>query len=157
MPTRRSADTSPDLFSTAPPARAHEPLAVSEPAAKAKPEDQAAQPRHVLPKDLAAALKRLHDAEFAALLSAVTTEARRRNALAPTSTTERPPAATKPARRQVPAQDDAGSLPTAKINAVRAAFKAGVKLSTIARQFGISQSHVRKALAAEGRDQKSRR
>jgi hypothetical protein len=36
-----------------------------------------------------------------------------------------------------------------KLNAVRAAFKAGVKPSTIARQFGISQADVRKALAAE--------
>jgi len=157
MPARRSADTSPDLFSTAPLTRAQEPLVVPEPAAKAKPEDQAAQPRHVLPKDLAAALKRLHDAEFAALLSAVTTETRRRNAPLPASTMEQPSADAKPARRQVLAQDDAGSLPTAKVNAVRAAFKAGVKLSTIARQFGISQSDVRKALAAEGRDQKSRR
>lgn len=33
-----------------------------------------------------------------------------------------------------------------KLNAVRAAFKAGVKLSVVARQFGISQSDVRKAL-----------
>jgi transposase-like protein len=44
-----------------------------------------------------------------------------------------------------------------KLNAVRAAFKAGVRPSAIARQFGISQSDVRKALATEGRDQKSKR
>jgi len=36
----------------------------------------------------------------------------------------------------------------AKLNAVRAAFKAGVTPSRIARQFGISQSDVRKALAS---------
>jgi transposase-like protein len=38
-------------------------------------------------------------------------------------------------------------LTHAKINAVRAAFKAGVTPSRIARHFGISQSDVRKALA----------
>jgi hypothetical protein len=36
------------------------------------------------------------------------------------------------------------------INAVRAAFKAGVTPSRIARQFGISQTDVRRALTAEG-------
>jgi hypothetical protein len=44
-------------------------------------------------------------------------------------------------------QDGASSLTTGKLNAVRAAFKAGVKPSAIARQFEISQSDVRKALA----------
>jgi transposase-like protein len=38
-------------------------------------------------------------------------------------------------------------LTTGRLNAVRAAFKAGVKPSAIARQFGISQSDVRKALS----------
>jgi hypothetical protein len=37
-------------------------------------------------------------------------------------------------------------LTQGKLNAVRAAFKAGVTPSRIARQFGISQSDVRKAL-----------
>jgi hypothetical protein len=54
---------------------------------------------------------------------------------------------TNPQRRQEPAEDGAGSLTTNKLNAVRAAFKAGVKPSAIARQFGISQSDVRKALS----------
>jgi transposase-like protein len=43
------------------------------------------------------------------------------------------------------------SLTTGKLNAVRAAFRAGVRPSAIARQFGISQADVKKALAAEGR------
>ena len=38
-------------------------------------------------------------------------------------------------------------LTQGKLNAVRAAFKAGVTPSRIARQIGISQSNVRKALA----------
>jgi predicted transcriptional regulator len=41
------------------------------------------------------------------------------------------------------------SLTQGKLNAVRAAFKAGVTPSRIARQFGISQSDVRKALAGD--------
>jgi hypothetical protein len=39
------------------------------------------------------------------------------------------------------------SLPQGKLNAVRAAFKAGVTPARIARQFGLSHSSVRKALA----------
>ena len=41
------------------------------------------------------------------------------------------------------------SLTRGKINAVRAAVKAGIKPSVIARQFGISQSDVRKVLASD--------
>jgi len=40
-------------------------------------------------------------------------------------------------------------LPQGKLNAIRAAFKAGVRPSRIARQFGISQSDVKKALASD--------
>jgi len=41
------------------------------------------------------------------------------------------------------------SLTIGKLNAVRAAFKAGVTLARIARQFGITQSEVRQAIASE--------
>jgi len=40
-------------------------------------------------------------------------------------------------------------LTQGKLNAVRAAFKAGVTPSRIARQFGISQADVPKALARD--------
>jgi hypothetical protein len=50
-------------------------------------------------------------------------------------------------------------LPTAvaagQLNAVRAAFKAGVTPARIARQFGLSHSDVRKALASEASEQGS--
>jgi predicted transcriptional regulator len=36
------------------------------------------------------------------------------------------------------------------LNAVRAAFKAGVTPSKIAKEFGISQADVRKVIASEG-------
>ena len=142
MPTRRSAETTPDLFSAAPTPRAPESPAV--PQGKAVPDNSAAQTRYLLPKDLAGALRRLDDTEVDTLLAAVTSEAERRGV-------------PRPSASKAPTLEDAGrSLTTGKLNAVRAAFKAGVKPSAIARKFGISQSDVRKALATE-RDRKSRR
>ena len=41
------------------------------------------------------------------------------------------------------------SLTTSKLNAVRAAFRAGVKPRQIGRQFGLSDADVRKALAGD--------
>jgi len=101
--------------------------------------------RHLLPKDLAGALRHLEDAEIDALLVAVTTEAERRGRF-------RQNQKKKPrARREIGSR-----LTSGQQNAVRAAFKAGVKPSAIARQFRISQSEVRKALAKEERKSKSR-
>ncbi len=100
-----------------------------------------------MPEDLAGALKRLHDVEIDALHAAFTTEAERRGRRLPGPVKEKPVAYAKPQRRQETAEDAAGSLTTGKLNAVRAAFKAGVKPSAIAKQFGILQSDVRRALA----------
>ena len=86
----------------------------------------------------------MDDVEIDALLAAVTTEAERRGRRPPSPAKEKPAADAKPQRRQ---ENGGGSLTTGKLNAVRAAFKAGVKPSAIARQFGISQSDVKKALA----------
>jgi len=52
-------------------------------------------------------------------------------------------------RRQKRTKEVAPPLAQGKLNAVRAAFKAGVRPSRIAREFGISQSDVRKALASD--------
>jgi len=111
------------------------------PQGKAEPDNSASQTRYLLPKDLAGALKRLDDIEVDALLAAVTSEAERRGRL-PRASASRAPRL----------EDAGGSLTKSKLNAVRAAFKAGVKPSAIARQFGISQADVRKTLAAAGRD-----
>jgi hypothetical protein len=137
MPARRSADTTPDLFSVAP-AKA----VVSH--RNPNRNNPAPQPRPLLPKDLAGALKHLGDAELDALRAAVTTEAERRGRLRPTQ-------GKAPRTRQ--AEDDS-RLTSGQQNAVRAAFKAGVKPSAIARQFRIPQSEVRKALAAAVRQSK---
>ncbi|SDB57634.1 hypothetical protein SAMN02982931_04593 [Bauldia litoralis] len=42
--------------------------------------------------------------------------------------------------------DAAASLPQGKLNAIRAAVKAGVKPNVIARQFGVSLAAIKKAL-----------
>jgi DNA invertase Pin-like site-specific DNA recombinase len=107
-----------------------------------------------LPKDLAGALERLADAEVDSLLVAITAEAKRRGRPMPVS--QRRPSA--PDTRSPPLRAAAGgaaSLTTGKLNAVRAAFKAGVRPAAIARQFGISQAEVKRALASE--EQKARR
>jgi hypothetical protein len=143
MPTRRSAETTPDLFSAPPTTKAPAPLAT--PQSKANTGSLASQPRHFLPKDLAGALKRLDDTEIDALLVAVSAEAERRGRMPSGRAKEKP------------TTDGTGSLTTGKLNAVRAAFKAGVKPSAIARQFGISQTDIRTALATEGRHRKSGR
>jgi hypothetical protein len=141
MPTRRRADTTPDLFASLP-ARADAPEQPTELG------DHAARPKHLLPKDLAGALTRLADAEFDALLAAVTAEAKRRGRPGPTSREGGPTTAGSRSGRA----PDVGpsSLTTGKLNAVRAAFRAGVKPAAIARQFGISQADVKNALAGYG-------
>ena len=145
MPTRRPAETTPDLFSAPPTVTEAGPSWAVFP--KGKPDSMASQKRHLLPGDLAGALKRLDDVEIDALLAAVTTEAERRGRRPPDPAKEKRMTDAKPQRRQDVAEDGAGSLTTGRLNAVRAAFKAGVKPPAIARQFGISQSDVRKALA----------
>jgi hypothetical protein len=69
--------------------------------------------------------------EIDALLVAATTEAERRGRRPPGPAKEKPGAGGKPQRRQQISQDVAGSLTAGKLNAVRAAFKAGVKPSAI--------------------------
>jgi hypothetical protein len=95
--------------------------------------------RHVLPKDLPAAIKQLGDQELDRLQVAVLAEQKRRG---------RKPAVSVQAPDK-PREVAAVHLTPGKMNAVRAAFKAGVKPSQIARLFGLSQSDVRKVLASD--------
>jgi len=96
-------------------------------------------PQYLLPRDLSNGIKQLTDQEFDRLLAAVLAEQKRRG--------KRLPVSPKPSRK--PAVQESGpALAPAKVNAVRAAFKAGVPPSRIARQFGISNADVRKALAS---------
>ena len=86
-------------------------------------------------------VRHLNDRELDQLLSAVIAEQRRRG---------KTPSAEISRKQRVEVAATA-PLTQGKLNAVRAAFKAGVTPSRIARQFGISQSDVRKALASEMR------
>ena len=96
--------------------------------------------RHVLPKDLPGAIKQLDDQELDRLLTAVVAEQKRRG---------RKPAVSVETAEKSRIEEAAVHLTPGKLNAVRAAFKAGVKPSQIAKQFGLSQSDVRKALASD--------
>ncbi len=118
--------------------------------------------RHVLPKNLPNALKHLSDGELNLIYAATIEEIKRRGRMPQGIETDlktlrnrldvRPnvmkmrSAATE--KRQVV---DIAEVPLAqgKLNAVRAAFKADVTPTRIAREFGISQSNVRKALASD--------
>jgi hypothetical protein len=104
--------------------------------------------RHILPDDLPNAIKHLSDRELDLLITASLEEAKRRGRAPPGVQAESVPNRSSPTgnRRQVVATV---SLTRGQINAVHAAFKAGIKPSMIARQFGLSQSDVRKVLASD--------
>ncbi len=89
----------------------------------------AAASRHVLPNDLPTAIKHLEDQELDRMKSPV-----------PDKT---------PNKRSV--QATAVSLTPGKLSAVRAAFKAGVTPTKIAKEFGLSQADVRSVIASEKR------
>ncbi len=122
----------PDLFSA--PAREQAALTPSPtiPAA----DNAASSPRHILPNDLPTAIKHLSDQELDQLDAAVTAEQQRRG--------KKPRAAAKIVSKRMEAPSVA--LTIGKLNAVRAAYNAGVTPAKIAKQFGISLSDVRKAL-----------
>ena len=123
---RNRDDASPDLFNSP----AMDEHVRSEAPAAAPPV------RPLLPCDLEASLQILSEAEFERLMTAVNGEASRRRKSEPTS-----------AQAHVPRPQKANAgIPSGKANAVRAAFKAGVKPSAIARQFGISQADIRALL-----------
>jgi hypothetical protein len=133
MGTRAHSST-PDLFSSAPARKAR--LQPSEPIGS-----PSTSPRHILPADLPNAVSYLDDQELDRLLSAVIAEQKRRG---------------NKSSAEIPRKKGVGvvapvPLTQGRLNAVRAAFKAGVTPSRIARQFGISQADIRKALASDAK------
>ena len=119
-------------------------------------------PKTILPKDLPTAIKHLDDRELDRLLGAAVDEARRRGRLPPGSMApsaktvigagergEKEPLPKSAPAQRGPTEIAAPSLTRGQVNAVRAAFKAGIAPSRIARQFGLSQSDVRKALESD--------
>jgi hypothetical protein len=129
----------PDLFSAQQPPGAPAPAA-SIPKSKDQPAP-AASPSYALRTNLPSALRRLDNDQLDRLLAAVLAEREARGGKKRPVSDEAP--------REKPSKEPAPFLPQGKLNAVRAAFKAGVKPSQIARQFGISQSDVRMALASD--------
>ena len=127
------------------------------------PEALPGRPSHrmALPKDLPKAIRYLEDQELDWLLRTAIHEAKRRGRPMPMTEarpTNTPAASSEPIQKQtrLPSRPThqpqirpaAASLSRGLVNAVRAAFKAGVTPSRIARQFGLSQSDVRKALSS---------
>jgi hypothetical protein len=138
MGTRSNPSIKPDLFST------QQPRDTSSPASETKSKDKpaaGASPSYALPTNLPSALRHLHNDQLDRLFAAVLAEREARGG-------KKLPVSDEAAREK-PSKEPAPFLPQGKLNAVRAAFKAGVKPSQIARQFGISQSDVRKALASD--------
>ena len=144
MGSSRHRSTTPDLFS---PASATAPLSPSlnSPPSSSATDDggaTASSPSYALPINLSSALSHLDDDQLDRLLAAVISELKQRGKKLPVSN--------EPLRKQH-TKEVTPPLAQGKLNAVRAAFKAGVRPSRIARQFGISQSDVRKVLTSEKR------
>jgi hypothetical protein len=146
MGKARNPSTTPDLFSRAstrerswPSIKSTSSPATTDAAATAP------SPRLVLPRDLPNAIKRIEDQDLDRLLSAALAEQQRRG--------RKPPVSDEISRKRR-VEAIAVPLTQGKLNAVRAAFKAGISPSKIARQFVLSQSDVRKALANDGSSRK---
>src|ERR1700676_2830296 len=114
--------------------------------------------RHILPKNPRHAVRQLSDGDLDELFKVAFDEAKQRGRLPPsvradmTRSALRPseltPKQFSPAPKRRQAEIAEPSLTRGQVITIRAAFKAGIKPSQIARQFGVSQSSVRKALAA---------
>ena len=129
-----SAQQSPDTSSPSASEPKSSPLRTEEPAA-------ASTPFYALPTNLPSAIRHLDDDQLDRLLAAVLAERQARGG-------KKVPVSDETSRKQR-TKEVSPPLAQGKLNAVRAAFKAGVRPSRIARQFGISQSDVRKALSKD--------
>jgi hypothetical protein len=103
--------------------------------------DTATTSRYVLPQDLDTAIKQLTDRDLDRLATAALEERARRKTHS----------VSKEGQSKRLSEADAIPLPQGKLNAVRAAFKAGVTPARIAREFGISRSDVQRASAGQAR------
>jgi hypothetical protein len=146
----------PDLFSAA---ADHEPhrgsahLTSVQPSTVVVSTAEKWSPRYVLPSNLSNALQQLDDLELDRLVAASRHELQRRGRPMTSTTETRPkPSIAKDqlSKRQQLRQPN-GTLTQGQMNAVLATFKAGIAPSRIARQFGISQSDVRRVLALDSR------
>jgi hypothetical protein len=132
----------PDLFS-AQQLPATSTMSASEPKSLSERKDEpaATSPSYALPTNLQSALRHLDNDQLDRLLAAVLAERKARGGKQLLMSNE------ISGKKSI--KEFAPPLAQGKLNAVRASFKAGVRPSQIARQFGISQSDVRKALAGD--------
>jgi len=147
--SKKSKPEGPDLFAFA--AVRGESARLPETAAAVRLEAAALADPTATVSQLLSCLGRLGDEDLLSLVSALGVEAARRG-LTPVNVVGSP--APKSGARQKPRLAPAGksgapSIPTSKVNAIRAALKAGVKPSAVARQFGVSIKHI-KQLFDEG-------
>jgi hypothetical protein len=108
-------------------------------------------PQTVLPADLPAALTRLPESDLKRLEEALAVELRRRNLVTAPAVRSAPGPKNPKSKRKVISpigrdESDPPALTPGKVNAIRAAVKAGVKPMAIARQFGVSLSAIKNAL-----------
>ena len=143
MGSSRTRSTTPDLFSTASARTPLSPSVNSPPSVVADGGATSSSPSYALPTNLPSALRYLDDDQLERLLAAVIGELTQRGKKLPKSD--------EPSRKQRTKEVDTPPLTQGKLNAVRAAFKAGVRPSRIAKQFGVSHADVRKALASDGK------
>jgi hypothetical protein len=151
MRRHRSQPATPDLFST----EVAQGASLSQVSAATTAVARTSQ-RHVLPKDLSTAVKHLTDTELDLLIAASVEEAKRRGRWLPSVKPSPPvePEQSSSSKDKRRAELTTVSLTRWQVNAVRASFNAGITPSRIARQFGISQSDVRKVLASDTPRQK---
>jgi DNA invertase Pin-like site-specific DNA recombinase len=97
--------------------------------------------RYVLPQNLETAIRQLSEAELDKLVEVALEERARR----------RKPEVPKQSERKRDLEEPTASLPLGKLNAVRAAFQAGITPNKIAREFGLSRSEVKSALSGHTR------
>jgi DNA-binding CsgD family transcriptional regulator len=118
--------------------------------------------RHVLPKNLRKAVKHLSDEELDLLHAATLEEMKLRGRFPPSvgaDSEQSPGHSSNSVIKRLPPRDKSSqrrqtdipeaALTRGQVNVIRSAFKAGITPARIARQFGISQSNVRKALASD--------
>lgn len=146
--SKKGKPEGPDLFAFAA-VRGDEPW-LAELAAPARVETAAVSDLAAIAGQLLARLDKLPDSDLLKLVSALGAEADRRG-LPPVKATDEP--ATKSASRVKPSSASAGksgaaSIPTSKVNAIRAALEAGVKPGAVSRQFGVSIAQIKKLFDA---------
>jgi hypothetical protein len=145
--SKKGKSEGPDLFAFAAVRGRGQGASEPAPAEAAKPAELAAvdDPAAVAVK-LLAGLDRLQDGGLLDLLSALGAEAFRRG-LTPVRAAEsaipKPGPRLKPSPGQT-AKPGPSSIPTSKVNAIRAALEAGVKPGAVARQFGVSIAQIKK-------------